>query len=1327
MRWLAWSGQRNAALAQFERCRQLLTEALEVEPLPETLALYEQIRTGKFGQAGDEAFRLQTNGRHASTDSPLASPLLPCPYHGLSFFHEEDTIFFFGREIFTRRLVEAVHKQSLVAVIGPSGSGKSSVVFAGLLPFLRREPNLWLIADFRPGRHPFQALAAALLSLLAPSHRQPPPPTDIHALAEQLDQGQVSLVELVGRIRSDNPRAGPILLVADQFEELFTLCPQTEVRQQFMTLLLETSQLPPSQFCLLFTLRADFLGQALVERPWSDALQNADLKLGPMTRSELSQAIEHPAQRQGVIFETGLVERILDNVGSEPGNLPLLEFALTLLWSHQTEGRLTHVAYETIGRATGALARYADEIYHQLQPTDQERARQIFIQLVQPGTGPEGTRRVADRPEIGEGNWPLVQRLADARLIVTNQGVEGQETAEIVHETLIRNWDQLRGWMAAPRPFRPWQGRLRLPLRQWQASQRDEEALLRGVLLAEAEGWAKSRAADLSEMEQEFVEASLAVRDQRLKAQEAQLQRELSQAQALAKLERHRAETEAQASRRLRWLVAALALVFILAFGLALFAFRQQQEAERQSRRATSSQLAAQVETVLDLYPQRSLLLAVEALNITLQANEPRLPAAEESLRQALANISGHGFSGHTAPIFSLALSADSHWLATGSADHTVRLWDLESPAAPPMVLTGHDDAVLAVAISPNHHWLATGSADHTVRLWDLESPAATPAVLNDHDDAVLAVAISPDSHWLATGSADHTARLWDLTDPLSHSIVLNGHDGAVQTVAISPDNRWLATGSADHSVRLWDLAAPTAEALVLNGHTEAVQMVTFSPDQRWLVSASADSTARLWDLADPPGRPVVLKGHTSSLKAVAFSPDARWLATAGDWPDNTARLWDLTDPTTMPLILRGHTSSVSAVAFSPDSRWLATGSGVNGDNTVRLWDLTTPAEAPLLLRGHDAHINALAISPNNRWLVSGSGDTTARLWDLADPTRPPEPLTLKEHTESILGLTFSPDQQWLVSGSGDSTIRLQSLTTPATAPIILKGHDQQVNAIAVSSDSHWLLSGGQDGTARLWDLTELTTPPHVLTGHAGPIWAVAISADNRRLATAGGDGTVRVWSLANLNAAPTVLGEHQEAVLAVTFSPDNRWLVSGGLDQTIRLWALADLAAAPRVLTGHDLTVSAVAISPDNRWLASGSWDTTIRLWDFQDLSAAPAVLSGHDSGLSSVAFSPDSRSLASGSGDKTVRLWDLTDLTAPPVILSGHDQTVSTVTFSPDNRRLASGSWDKTIRLWNLRLPELMTLACQTANRNLTVEEWLQYLRPQAYQPSCLDPAPN
>ncbi len=260
---------------------------------------------------------------------------------------------------------------------------------------------------------------------------------------------------------------------------------------------------------LTLALRADFLGLALMHRPFADALQDADVKLGPMTRTELRGAIENPAVRLGVVFEPGLVERILDDVGDEPGNLPLLEFALTQLWDRQVGGRLTHAAYEAIGKVEGALARYAEEVYTGLSQPEQEQAQRVLVQMVHPGEGTEDTRRLAIRAELSESDWELARKLADARLVVTDRDAAGQETVEVVHEALVRAWERLRSWINKDRELLLWRQRLRTALTEWQRTGHDEGALLRGIPLIEAEHWLSERPNDLISAEQEYIHSSL--------------------------------------------------------------------------------------------------------------------------------------------------------------------------------------------------------------------------------------------------------------------------------------------------------------------------------------------------------------------------------------------------------------------------------------------------------------------------------------------------------------------------------------------------------------------------------------------------------------------------------------------------------------------------------------------------------------------------------------------------------------------------------------------------------------------------------------------------
>src|SRR5260370_12285740 len=374
----------------------------------------------------------------------------PSPYRGLSAFQEQDAPFFFGRETAVGQLVEAVRRKPLVAMIGSSGSGKSSVVFAGLLPQIRLQRG-WLVASFHPGDYPFRALAAALEPLLDPQMGEIDRLDAIDKLTRLLQQDDFALHDVVDRVLQKHSSTH-FLLIADQFEELYSLCREVEQRQHFQDRLLAAVQVASHQltsdFNLVITLRADFFEHTLAYRPFADALQNADLKLGPMTYQELQHTIIKPAQKLNVKIENGLTDRILDAVIQEPGNLPLLEFTLTLLWEKQHEGKLTHTAYNELGGVEQALVAYAEKVHAGLSEEGKKRSQQIFIQLVRPGEETADIRRRATRTELGEENWNLIDHLATAHLVLTGPNTAtGQETVEVVHEAVIRRWERLREWI----------------------------------------------------------------------------------------------------------------------------------------------------------------------------------------------------------------------------------------------------------------------------------------------------------------------------------------------------------------------------------------------------------------------------------------------------------------------------------------------------------------------------------------------------------------------------------------------------------------------------------------------------------------------------------------------------------------------------------------------------------------------------------------------------------------------------------------------------------------------------------------------------------------
>ena len=1305
---------------------------------------------------------------------PASRP--PCPYPGMVPFSEADSDRFFGRDQEVQELLERLRLHPFLTVIGPSGSGKSSLVFAGLVPALRKSglfgPGGWLVRTLRPGVSPLAALVAALDG------------TPAAVRSNDFSRSGSEATE----VATTNKR---LLLVADQFEELFTLS-RSDV-EPFQQSLLRLAEMP--NCTVVLTVRADFYPDLMACPLWRE-IQAHRFEVLPLDEDELRQAVVRPAEGVGVFVETALVERLVADAGREPGVLPLVQETLVLLWERVERRFLPLRAYEAlvlpraaygVPERTGlqvAMARRADAALTGLTPEQQAIARRIFLRLVQFGEGRADTRRqqpVTALRVVGEDLEVFdrtLEHLADSRLLTLSGEEEGVvRRVDIAHESLIAGWPTLQEWLAQRREAELTRRRLEDKAQEWVRLGRGEGGMLDEVELLEAERWLESPdAADLG-----YGEALPALVDASRSAQEeAAVQRRqaarfrLGALGAIAALvivalgiglwsARQNAvnleaiaDREGQLAQQQQHAAATAQAVAVEQQNLAATAEAGRDQAERQTRLATVRQLAAQVQVALEAYPQRSLLLAIEALNVTTRVGEPRVPAAEDALRQALANSGGRGLSGHENWVTTMAISSDGRWLATGSDDHTARLWDLTAPdpAATSIVLHGHDWWVNAVAISPDNRWLATGSGDGTARLWDLTAPdpAAAPVVLRGHEEDVETVVISPDGRWLATGSRDNTARLWDLTapDPAAAPIVLRGHEEEIAAVAISPDNHWLVTGSGDGTARLWDLTAsdPAAAPVVVCEHEAVVEAVAVSPDNHWLVTAGLGGTVRLWDLTapDPAATPILMRGHDGWVRAVAISPDNRWLATGSE--DHTARLWDLTapDPAAASVVLHGHEEDVEALAFSPDGHWLATGSE---DHTVRLWDLTAPdpAAAPIVLHGHDGDVKAVAISPDNRWLVTGSDDYTAHLWDLTAPDPAATPIVLRGHRSSVEAVAISSDDHWLVTGGWDDAARLWDLTAPdpAAAPIVLRGHEENVTAVAFSPDNRWLATASGapfgdagDDTARLWDLTapDPSAASIVLRGHGEEITALAFSPDNRWLATASGDSTARLWDVTAPDpaAAPIVLRGHELVVNAVAFSPDNHWLATGSNDETVRLWDLTapDPAAVPIVLRGHEDFVRAVAISSDSHWLATGGNDKTARLWDLtaSNPDAASTALRGHEDTILALAMSPDSRWLVTGggdllsdAGDNAARLWDLTapDPAAASVVLRGHEDWINALAISSDGHWLVTGSRDGTARLWNLRLDELVDLACRTAGRNLTREEWNQYLPGQAYRKTC------
>jgi TIR domain len=460
-----------------------------------------------------------------------------CPYRGLPHFREEDAPFFFGREVSIERLMDEVQRQSFVAVVGASGSGKSSVVRAGLVPKLRRDRDTaWETVILVPTDQPLKALARAFLPLLEPSMGEVDRLAETTKLAEHFRSGTISLYDIVGRILEKQSGTDRVLIVVDQFEELYTLTTDEEARRRFVDELLAASSRAGSKANITLTLRGDFVGKALAYRPLSDRLQDAQINLGPMTREELECAIRKPAEKIQLEFEPGLVRRILNDVGDEPGNLPLLEFVLKEHWDKRHGRILLNESYDAMGGLHGAVATKADELFKGLSSAEQKVLQRIFLRIVRPSAESGlDTRRRAAFTELPPEGKELVVKLSDERLLVTNQSASGlEQTVEVAHEALISNWSTLRAWVNEDREFLLWRDRLGPLVAEWERVQESDEAVLRGPLLIEAQKWFDHRSQDLSDQERKFISASREERERLAREEKERQARELEAARKLA-------------------------------------------------------------------------------------------------------------------------------------------------------------------------------------------------------------------------------------------------------------------------------------------------------------------------------------------------------------------------------------------------------------------------------------------------------------------------------------------------------------------------------------------------------------------------------------------------------------------------------------------------------------------------------------------------------------------------------------------------------------------------------------------------------------------------
>jgi WD40 repeat protein len=1147
------------------------------------------------------------------------------PYPGLRPFSRNEAAIFFGREDQIDQLLDKLQETHFLAVVGTSGSGKSSLVRAGLLPalesgFMSGAGPRWIIAELRPGDRPFSRLAAALVSETEWAHAlrgggqdgrrdAPERPGDPESAAgaealrapkkleEDLRRGNLALNWLLGV--HPPPQDTRLLILVDQFEELFRFHRIAGADSRAFVSLLLGAATHPSIYVVV-TLRSEFLGDCALFPALPEAI-NAGLFLTPrLSPEQIADAIELPARLFGGEVEPDLVRRLLAEAKGESDQLPLLQHALMRLWDlGQGDRRLGVGDLDALGGLRRALEEHAEEAFGELDEEQRRIAEALFCSLTERGPEERDTRRPVTLREVAElsGVEPAevvavvdVFRQPGRSFLMPPAGtpLDQDRVIDIAHEALIRQWTRLRDWTAQEANSAELYQRLAAAARRWKEG--------RGALWIDPDldyalhwreqtspnaRWASRYGGDF-EVAMAFLDAARDQRESGRQEREARRRRALRRARITA--------------------LAAVAGLMIVA-GVAGWGWLERQNAVESERRRTSDLFdsglthAALLSRTEDYAGARRILAKTRQL-------DSEIPASRRLGRDLLfrfAEILGAEpemtYEGAGSPLSQAVVSPDGRWVAACGERGTLVLFDAESGELA-YRLEGHDpdQQIRDCVFDPSGRWLASAGNDRRIMLWSLP----------------------------AEGGSAELLRRWSTPD-------------AVMSLAVGPDGRLLASGGEDHEIILWDPEAGTP-IRTLKGHRERISEVTglaFAPDGGRLASASSDGTARLWEVAS--GSEIArVEGHREAVKGVAFSADGKYLATGGD--DDRVILWD-TERLDAVRVFSGHRNRVYGLAFvdrpgEPNAAPLLVAGGF--DRTLRIWDRES-AVTLRLLQGHTAAVNGIAVRGTK--LYSAGSDGTVRRWDLSLPHQrllavPGEPASA----------AVSPDGRLLAAGFADGGLRLFSLPGLAGLSQVSGAHAEDLQRLAFSADGSLLASAGFDGTARIWGISAqgVLDPVLTLTGHTDAVHAVAFSPDGRTLATAGYDGRIGLFDTSS--GEGRFIRSSRGQVLSVAFDRKGRLVYSADRDdRRIRVW---DIGETPPVLrreleASRDLLLWAEP-DPEGAEIAAVGRDYVVSVLDAMN-GRVLHNLPRHENAVFKARFLPGGGQLATVGVDATVRLWDL------------------------------------------------------------------------------------
>ncbi len=876
------------------------------------------------------------------------------PYKGLRPFLEADAADFFGRERTAQQLLarmsEPGERSRFLAVVGPSGSGKSSVVRAGVLPALRAGTlpgsDRWFVVEMLPGAYPFEELEAALLKIAV----NPPA-----SLLEQLERDDHGLLRAARRVLPDDD--SELLIMIDQFEELFTSVEDEARRSRFLAMLDAATGDPRSRVRVVITLRADFYDRPLLYGGFGDLLAARTHAVPPLSADEFQRAIAAPAERIGITLEPQLVGEMVAEMLDQPGALPLLQYALTELFDRRVGSVVPAIAYRAIGGVSGALARRAEELYAALTSAEQRAARQLFLRLVTVGDeGAEDTRRRVLLTEVTslEGDRAAMEAVVDAygphRLLSFDRdSVTRGPTVEVAHEALLRAWSRLGGWIEGAREDVRMHRRLDAAAAEWTRSGEDPGFLLAGSRLGHFESWAATTDVALSDLERRYLDRGVARRLAQEEAEEARRARE--------------AALERRSVLRLRGLVAVLTVTALVASVLSAIAVGQRGRAEREARLATARELSSASSSNLTVDPERSIILALQALAAT-RPDGTFLPAAVQALHDAVA-ADREVMTLRDPSTANVAWSPDGRLIATGGSaggteEDDAILWDARTGRRL-FTLKGHTADIGYVAFSPDSTRLVTAANDNRAMVWDTATGKLILTIPGDTFELTGAT-FSPDGARLALIENGRVGTV-RVVDALSGRdlLRLTVHESLSQQPIFSSDGTTIAAGG-DGSIFQWDATTGRPVRTIDSG---GVATLAYSPNGRELASTQlSDPIVRIWDAAT--GHLVrTLQGHVGGVIGVDWSHDGTLIATGGR--DGTARVWDAATGE-QRLVLAGHAGLVALVAFSPDGTRLVTG---GSDGTARVWDITPAATAESLGIARAGWATSVAFSPDGSTILT--------------------------------------------------------------------------------------------------------------------------------------------------------------------------------------------------------------------------------------------------------------------------------------------------------------------------------------------------------------------